>query len=344
MCINFSSPEQGVAGSPAIIIIMKIFALNSSREFGQLVANGLGMELSAHEEVSFEDGEHKSRTLENVRNQEVFVIQSLYSDNENSVNDKLCRLLFFISSLKDASARRVTAVVPYLCYARKDRKTKSRDPVTTRYIARFFEAAGADHIITIDVHNIQAFQNAFRIPTDHLEARKIFADYLVPIIRNDEAVIMSPDAGGIKRAQQFQQCIAGRLERQLPLVFMEKFRSSGEVWGEKLAGDVSNKTVIIIDDLISTGGTLARSAAACRHSGAKKVMALATHGLFTGQPDKMFQEDFLHEIAVSNTIPPFRLENTRVKEKVTVLNIAPLFSEAIRCLYEGGSVSGLLQE
>lgn len=324
---------------------MKIFALYNSRGFGELVANELGLALGEHEEREFEDGEHKSRPLENIRNQDVFVIQSLYSDYEKSVNDKLCRLLFFLSALKDASARRVTAVVPYLCYARKDRRTKPRDPVTTRYIARLFEAAGADCILTIDVHNIQAFQNAFRCTTEHLEAKKIFADFLIPQLTTDDAiVIMSPDIGGIKRAEQFQQSISKRLNRELPVAFMEKYRSSGEVWGEKVAGDVNGKTVVIIDDLVSTGGTLARASVACKRAGAKKVLAVATHGIFTGEPDKILQEESLQQIIVTNTIPPFRLEHTQVKEKVKILNAAPLFAEAIKRMYEGGSVTELLQD
>ena len=324
---------------------MKIFALHNSRGFGELVTSELGMELSVHEEREFEDGEHKSRPLENVRNQDVFVIQSLYSDYEKSVNDKLCRLLFFLSALKDASARRVTAIVPYLCYARKDRKTKPRDPVTTRYIARLFEAAGADCILTIDVHNIQAFQNAFRCTTEHLEANKIFTDFLIPQLLNDDAIaIMSPDIGGIKRAERFQQSISKRLNQELPVVFMEKYRSSGEVWGEKVAGDIKGRTVVIIDDLVSTGGTLARAAVACKRAGAKKVLAVATHGIFTGEPDKTLQEECLQQIIVTNTIPPFRLEHSQVKEKVKILNAAPLFAEAIKRMYEGGSVAELLQD
>jgi len=323
---------------------MKLFALNNSSGFGELVAKQLSISLSAHEERNFEDGEHKSRPLENVRNQDVFVIHSLYSDTTQSVNDKLCHLFFFIGALKDAFAKKVTAVVPYLCYARKDRKTKSRDPVTTRYIARLFEAAGADSVVTMDVHNIQAFQNAFRIPAENLEAKKLFADYLTPLVKNEEPVIMSPDFGGIKRAEQFQQTLSKRLNRELPVVFMEKYRSSGVVSGERIAGEVKDKTVIIIDDLISTGGTIARSTAACKKAGAKKVFALSTHGIFTGRPDEIFQEDVLQQIITTNTIPPFRLEHTRVKEKVTVLNVAPFFAEAIKRMQEGGSITELLQD
>ena len=322
---------------------MMLFALHSSHDFGESVAVELDMSLSEHEETEFEDGENKCRPLENVRGMNIFVIQSLYSDKVQSVNDKLCRLLFFISTLKDASARRVTAIVPYLCYARKDRKTKSRDPVSTRYVAQLFEAAGTDHIVTIDVHNIQAFQNSFRIPSENLEARKIFAGYLTPEIINDDVVILSPDIGGIKRAEQFQRTIGKHLLNIPALAFMEKYRSSGQVWGEAVVGEVKDKTVIIIDDLVSTGGTLARSAAACKRAGAKKIIALATHGLFTGHPDKTLQEEGLQRIVVTNTIPPFRLEDTSVKEKLKVLNVAPLFAEAIKRLDEGGSISDLLE-
>jgi len=321
---------------------MKIFALNATRSFGELTAAKLDMPLSLHEEREFEDGEHKSRPLENMRNEEVFVIHSLYSDDTQSANDKLCRLLFFTAALKDASAKKVTAIIPYLCYARKDRKTKSRDPVTTKYIARLMEASGIDTVVTMDVHNLQAFQNSFRIPAENLEARKLFAAYVLPLVTNDSVVIMSPDFGGIKRAEQFQRTLAKQLNQELPVVFMEKYRSSGVVSGERITGEVKDKTVIIIDDLISTGGTIARAAAASLKLGAKKVMALATHGLFTGNPDETLLESPLDQIIVTNTIPPFRLEQKKVKERVTILDATPLFAEVIKRMHEGGSITELL--
>ena len=148
-----------------------LFALNASKDFGAAVGRHLGMELAAHEERDFEDGEHKIRPLVSVRGKDVFVVQSLYGDSEQTVNDKLCRFLFFLGALKDASAERVTAVMPYLCYARKDKQTKPRDPITTRYVADLFEAVGVSRAFTLDVHNLAAFQNAWRIETDHLEAR-----------------------------------------------------------------------------------------------------------------------------------------------------------------------------
>ncbi|MBZ5856326.1 ribose-phosphate diphosphokinase [Flavihumibacter profundi] len=323
---------------------MKLFALDSSRDFGELVAKELGTTLNLHEEISFEDGEHKCRPLESVRNQDVFVIQSLYSDSAKSVNDKLCRLLFFISALKDASAAQVTAIVPYLCYARKDRKSKPRDPVTTRYVAQLFEASGTDQVVTIDVHNLQAFNNAFRIPTINLEANSLFADCLIRDIADDELVIMSPDIGGVKRAEQFQRLLGKRLNKELPLAFMEKYRSSGEVWGETIIGNVEGRTVIVIDDMVSTGGTLGRAATACKNAGANKVLAVATHGLFTGKPEENLKESCLQKIFVTNTIPPFRLGTTNIINKVLVINVAPLFAKVITRLFEGGSVTDLMQE
>ncbi|MGV3528240.1 MAG: ribose-phosphate diphosphokinase [Flavisolibacter sp.] len=322
---------------------MKLFALNSSRNFGEAVAAELKLALSLHEERNFEDGEHKTRPLENVRNKDVYVIHSLYSDGAESVNDKLCRLLFFIGTLKDAGASRVTAVVPYMCYGRKDRRTKPRDPVTTRYVAQMFEASGADCVLTIDVHNLQAFQNAFRKPAINLDARKIFAQHLSPLISTKEISVMSPDFGGVKRAELFLETFSKASGKDVSLAVMEKFRSSGTVWGEKIAGDVKNKTVIVLDDLISTGGTMARAAEACKHAGAERVIALATHGLFTGTAASMLINEVLDQIVVTNTVPPFRLAERKVNEKLTVLNAAPLFAAAIRCLHEGCSIVDLLE-
>ena len=157
-----------------------IFAPGPGREFGEKVSAHLGVSLGAHEERAFEDGEHKIRPLINVRGKDVFVIQSLYGDERQSVNDKLCRFLFFLGAMRDASAESVTAVVPYLCYARKDKKSKPRDPVTTRYVAGLFKAMGVDRVVTLDAHNLAAFQNAFRIRTDNLEAKRLFVEHFIP--------------------------------------------------------------------------------------------------------------------------------------------------------------------
>ena len=166
-----------------------LFALSETRAYGERVARRLGVLLTPHEERGFEDGEHKTRPLDAIHGHEVFVIQSLHGDATKSVNDKLCRLLFFIGAIRDAGAARTTVVAPYLCYARKDRKTQPYDPTTTRYVAQMLEACGADAVVTLDVHNVAAFQNAFRRPTMHLEAWPLFVDHFVPLL--GEAPVVS---------------------------------------------------------------------------------------------------------------------------------------------------------
>ena len=320
-----------------------LFALHASHNFGSQISEVLGLPLCEHEERAFEDGEHKSRPLVSVRGKEVFVVQSLYSDPNESVNDKLCRLLFFIGALKDAAAKRVTAVVPYLCYARKDRKTKPRDPITTRYVAGLFETVGTDDVITLDVHNLAAFQNAFRCQTEHLEARTLFADYFAPQLHELKVVVVSPDVGGIKRAEAFRETLSHRLGRTVDSGFMEKQRSMGVVSGEALVGRVAGHVVILIDDLISTGTTIARAARACREAGATHVYAAASHGLFVGEASRLLREAPLEKMIVTNTIPPFRLDAALVEEKLVVLDAATLFARAIHCIHTGGSVVGLLE-
>lgn len=323
---------------------IRLFALSTSGDFGERVAGQLGISLSKHEERDFEDGEHKSRPLVNVRGKDVYVIQSLHNDSQFTVNDKLCRLLFFIGGLKDASADRVTALVPYLCYARKDRKTKSRDPVTTRYVASLFEAVGVDRLVTLDVHNLAAFQNAFRCRTDHLEAKKLFVNHFVPIVRDDEVVVISPDAGGVKRAQEFRQSLSRAIDKTVALAFMEKKRSRGVVSGETLVGDVRDKVVIIIDDLISTGTTLSRAAIACQNLGAKKVYAAASHGIFVGDAGTTLANPALKKIVITDTMPPFRLKADFANAKLTVLDASALFAEAIRRIHSSGSIVELLKD
>ena len=319
-----------------------LFALGGGGEFAGNVARHLGVPLAAHEEREFEDGEHKSRPLVNVRGRDVFVIHSLYGEPGSSPNDKLCGLLFFIGALKDASAACVTAVVPYLAYARKDRKSQARDPVTTRYVASLFEAVGADRVVTLDVHNLAAFQNAFRCRTDHLEANKLFIDHFAPLVRADDIVVVSPDAGGIKRAEQFRQGLSRALGKHIAAAFAEKHRGDDNVSGELLAGDVKGRTAIIIDDLISTGTTIARAARACRRQGARNVYAAASHGLFAANANEVLADPAVERIVVTDTVPPFRLGD-ELRGKVTVLDSSELFAEAIRRIHGGGSIADLLQ-
>ncbi|WP_273568086.1 ribose-phosphate diphosphokinase [Maribacter halichondriae] len=307
-----------------------IFALDSSKEFGQKAAEAIGLTLSDHEERDFPEGEHKIRSLVNVRNKSVYIIYSLYGEPELTVNDKLCRLLFFIGSLKDAGASEVTVIAPYLCYSRKDRKTKSHDPITTQYVARLLETMGTNKLVTLDVHNVQAFENAFRIPTIHLEAKVSFASHFAPLLKNQETVVLSPDSGGIKRAMAFAQTLENEMEKPIPVAVMHKTRSEGIVGGtEMIFGDVHAKTVIIIDDLISSGTTLLRAAKACKQAGSNKVFATVTHGVFSAGANETLKDLALDKVVITNSIPPTRLEKEIVEQKVEIIDVAPLVGELI---------------
>jgi ribose-phosphate pyrophosphokinase len=317
-----------------------LFALESSRAYGEAVARSLGLALSAHDERVFEDGEHKLRSVDTVREREVYVLQSLFAETGQSIDDKLVRLLFFIGALKDAAARRVTAVVPYLAYARKDRKTKPHDPVTTRYVAQLFEAVGSDAVVTLDVHNLSAFQNAFRCRTEHLEAAPLFIARLAPRLGSEPVAVVSPDAGGIKRADAFRQRLAATLGGPVASGFVEKYRGSGALSGEGVAGDIAGRTAIVVDDLIAAGNTMARAATACRKDGATRVIAVATHGVFAAEAETVLAAAAIDEIFVTDSIP-LRLASTAVKAKVTVVSAVDLLAEAIRRMHAGDSLAEL---
>jgi ribose-phosphate pyrophosphokinase len=334
------SPRHA-AGGPAAGRPFLLFALAATAELGRAVAQNLGSSLAAHEERAFEDGEHKARPLDAVGGREVYVIQSLHSGPGESANDKLCRLLFFIGALKDAGAARVTAVVPYLCYARKDRRTKPNDPVTTRYVAQMFEAVGGDGIVTLEAHNPAALENAFRCRTVALSGAPLFVDFARAL--GEEALsVVSPDTGGAKRAEQFREALEATLGRPVGKGFAEKYRSAGVVSGDLFVGDVEGRTVLVIDDLISTGGTLLRAARAARKAGARRVIALVTHGLFMAGYAEAMADAAIDQLVVSDAVPPFRLTEDAVRRKTTVLAAAPLFAEAIRRLQAGAPLSDLL--
>jgi ribose-phosphate pyrophosphokinase len=322
-----------------------IFALGSSRSLGQQVARHLHAELSPHEEREFEDGEHKTRPLVNVRDRDVYVIYSLHGEESRTGSDKLCRLLFFIGALKDAGAARVTAVAPYLCYARKDRQTKPRDPVTTRYVAQMFEAVGTDRVVVIDIHNLAAFQNAFRRGAVALDAQAIFARHIAAEIGDEPLAVVSPDLGGEKRAELFRERMENLLGRPVAKGFMDKHRSMGKVTGEIFAGDVEGRTVIVLDDLISTGGTMARTAAACRKHGAKKVWLVATHGVFSSGAAAILRDAPIDRLLISDTVPlPPGVKIAEMKGRLAIVSVAGLLAEAIRRLHSGGSIVELLDK
>jgi ribose-phosphate pyrophosphokinase len=321
---------------------MLIFALNATRELGTAVARALNLELAPHEEREFEDGEHKARPLTPVRGRDVYVVQSLHGGPEASPNDKLCRLLFFAGALRDAGAARVTGIAPYLAYARKDRRTQPQDPISSRYVAQLIEAVGVDRILTVDVHNLAAFENAFRRPTVHVEARPLFVSHLLPVLHEREVAVVSPDAGGTKRAELFRASLASAMGAEIPLSFLEKRRSGGVVGGqEAVVGSVEGRTVVIVDDLVSTGTTLARAAAACRAQGAGAVYATVTHGLFTGDAERVVAAAGFDRLMITNTVPPFRLQPQTVETLLAVLDAAPLLAEAIRRLHRDEPLEGL---
>ena len=323
---------------------LKVFALNAGHAYGEAVSAALGRPLAAHEEREFEDGEHKARTLENVRGCDVFVIQSLFGDAQRSVDDKLLRLLFFVGALNDASAGRVTVIAPYLAYSRKDQKSKPRDPVATRYLATLFEAVGTDCMVTLDVHNLAAYQNAFRCRTEHLEAAPLFVESLAPRFGSAEVVVVSPDAGGIKRADAFRQRLGRALGRPIAMAFAEKYRSAGELRGDALVGDVNGKVAIIVDDLISAGNTIARAARACRDRGAVRVVACASHGVFAPEADAVLAGSAVDEILITDSIPPLRVTDLNVVARIRQVTTVPMVAEAIRRLHGGGSLAALHED
>ncbi|MFO7757680.1 MAG: ribose-phosphate diphosphokinase [Roseovarius sp.] len=320
---------------------LKLFALEGAGALGSAVASELGRPLAALEERDFEDGEHKARPMEDVRGADAYVICGLHDDPEGSPNDRLCRLLFFIGALHTNGVARVTAVVPYLAYARKDRQTKPRDPLTARYVAQLFEAVGTARVVAVEVHNLSAFQNAFRCEALALDIRGILLDRTADLAGQEAICVASPDPGGVKRAQLFREALEARLGREVGFALMEKRRSAGVVTGNLLAGDVRGARVLVIDDMIASGGTMVRAAEALNAAGARDVWALAAHGLFTGSAREALASDALAGWIVTNTVPPFRLGDDAAAEKLEIVSAAPLLAAAINRLHDQEDVTDL---
>jgi ribose-phosphate pyrophosphokinase len=312
---------------------MMIFAPHHSAALASAVATSLGTSLSSSEEREFEGGEHKMRPLVDVAGRDVCVVQSLCGDAAASANDKLCRLLFFIGALKDAGARRVTACVPYLAYSRKDRRTQSRDPVTTRYVASMFEAVGTDCVIVLDVHNEAAFDNAFRCLTVRVEAAEVFADELARSVGDRPVVVASPDVGGIKRAQRMREAVARRLARDVGFAFVEKRRAAGVVSGDMLVGEVRDSVVLFYDDMIVSGTTILRAAQAARRAGAAAVHIAAAHAAFQPAATHLFERDSPDSVLVSDSIPLTATFASFAAERLKVCSVAPLLARALAELH-----------
>lgn len=321
---------------------MRLFALNGSEELGASTARALGEPLAPHEERDFEDGEHKARPLVSVRGEDVYVLHSLAGGGA-SANDRLCKLLFFLATCRESGAARVTAVVPYLAYQRKDRQTKARDPVTTRYVAQLFEAVGTDRIVTLDVHNFAAFQNAFRCESVHLDTRRLFMPVVIRLAGGLAATIVSPDGGGVKRAQLLKESIEAGTRESVGFGFMEKRRSRGIVSGDLFAGEVTGSAVFIVDDMISSGGTMLRAALACRDRGANSVFALATHGLFGKGSQALLESPLIDGIVVTDSVVSAAVAKAdHPAAPLEIVPAGPLLGEAIRRLHTNAAISDLL--
>ncbi|MCI4679167.1 ribose-phosphate diphosphokinase [Rhodoblastus acidophilus] len=319
-----------------------IFALSRMAALAETVAHSLGTTVSAHEERRFEDGEHKIRPLVCVRNRDAYVFADLGSSGGESVNDKLCKLLFFIGALKQSAAARVNVIAPYLCYGRKERQTKPRDPVATRYLAQMFEAVGCDCVITIAAHDLAAFQNAFRRETEHLDFHALFARTLAPHLRGEEVAVVTPDPGGEKRAELFRETLERILDAPVTKALVDKKRSMGKVTGDLFAGDVADRTAIIIDDMIGTGGTMSRAALACRRHGARRVIAAAAHGLFSPGAENFLRDPSIDRIWVADSLPlPALTKDAIAQGKLRIVATAPLLADVIHALHSGGSINDL---
>lgn len=310
---------------------MLIFALDAGDHgFAEALAADLDTTLSPHEDRRFEDGECKLRPLVDPRGSDAYVVQSLHGGPVDSPHDKLVRLLMFIATLREHGARRVTAVVPYLAYARKDRQTKPFDPVSQRYMAQMIESVGTAQVIVLEVHNPAAFQNAFRIPTLHLEARHAFAAVVDTLVGDGPLVVASPDPGGTKRAQLWREELEARLKRPVGFAMVDKRRSAGVVSGMQIvAGDVARATVLLVDDLIATGETLQRAAQALRGAEAQRIVACAAHGLFVGTARHGLDSGAIEQLLVTDSVPAFRL-GAEALALVRTVSCVPLFARAIR--------------
>lgn len=335
---------------------LKLFGLNSCRKFAQLTARYLGVTIANHIENHFEDGESYVRSDTNVRNSDVYILHDFYSDERQRIDEKFANLLFFVGSLKDASARKITVVAPYLGYARQDRKTCSRAPITTKYVAMQLEAAGVNRLLTMDVHSKTALDNAFRVPTDNLEWKKLLVDYLVggtdtngfriknhidaPLSEDRERLtVLSPDIGGMERAELLRFNLEDVLGVNIEPAVFNKRRIDGVVTGKRIIGEVKNRRVIIIDDMIASGSTVRLAAETVERDGGEVFAVCATHGLFTGNAAENLAK--INRVVVSDTMPPFRLPSS-LQSKLHVVETAEMLARAIRITHEGGSISKLL--
>jgi ribose-phosphate pyrophosphokinase len=314
-----------------------VFGPDPSASLAADVAARLGARAGRVEFREFERGEHKSRALDAVEGRRVAVVAALYGELDGATaNDRLVRLWLFIGSLRDAGAASVTVVAPYLPYMRKDRRTNPRDPLNARYVAQLFEAVGTDRLLAVEPHNLPAFENAFRIPTVPLPLAPLLADWLGTTPSAAGLVVVSPDVGGVKRAQELQSLLAARGWPATGLAFFEKRRSGNIVTGGQVVGDVAGHDCLIVDDLIASGSTLAHAARACRRLGATALYAAAAHALFLSDTAARLGDAGLDRLLLTDSIP--LADNVARDLPLEILPLAPYLAEALRCLGSGTPV------
>jgi ribose-phosphate pyrophosphokinase len=318
-----------------------LFCLSESRALASAIAAIVKLPLAPLEERAFEEGEFKLRPLVSVRDRPVVVVQTLAGSADAPIAQRLVRLLFLLFGLRDAGAGHITALVPYLSFARKDRRTQPRDPVNARYVAELLEATGLQRLVALDVHNPAALDNAFRIPVDHLSALPMFAAYVAAHLDPAALAVASPDVGGIKRAQLFREQLAARTGREIDLVFIEKRRALGVVSGGLVVGDVRDRTVVVLDDLCATGGTLIRAATALRAAGAAAVHVAVTHAPLPAGIVALEQAEAIGGILVTDSVGTAL--HAGVSPRTVVLPIAPLYAEALARMLDGRPLTPLLR-
>ncbi len=307
---------------------LQLFAGNSNPVLAKEICDYLGLTLGRATVSTFSDGEIYVKVQENVRGNDVFVIQSM----SGPVNTHIMELLILIDALKRASAREITAVIPYYGYARQDRKDQPRVPITAKLVADLIGSIGAHRVLTIDLHTGQ-IQGFFNIPVDHLYASPVLLQYFKKK-KFDDLVIVSPDAGGVERARAFAK------KMEVGLAIIDKRREGpNRTKIMNIIGEVENHDILILDDMIDTAGTIAQAAVAIKGKGAKRIFAGCTHSVFSGPAITRLNEAPIDEIVVTNTIP-LNGKETACK-KITVLSVASLLGEAIKRINEESSVSSL---
>lgn len=311
---------------------IKIFAGNSNRVLAEEIAERIGLPLGMATVGKFSDGESAINIGEVVRGSDVFVIQSTCTP----VNDNLVELLIIIDALKRASAGRITAVMPYFGYARQDRKAKARDPISAKLVANLITVAGADRVLTMDLHTPQ-LQGFFDIPVDHLLGVPVLAGYFQEKFKDTtDVVAVSPDVGSVTRTRKFAEWL------DIPIAIIDKRRPKANVIEiMNVVGDVNNKRVVLIDDLVDTAGTIVNAANTLVEIGAREVYVCCTHGVLSGPACDRIENSCIKEVVVLNTIPKPVGKPT---SKITSLSIAAIFAEAIERIYGDISISTIFTQ